>query len=62
MYITTIFCCPVLKADEEEGLTAVADYIQENNVPIPFLMMLFAHFMSMVIDRLFYVLVLMCMF
>ncbi|XP_065913262.1 piezo-type mechanosensitive ion channel component 1-like isoform X2 [Dysidea avara] len=41
-------------ADEDEGVTAVASYIEENNIPIPFLMMLFAHFLSMVIDRAIY--------
>jgi len=33
----------------------VANYIEQNNIPIPFLIMLFAHFMSMVIDRYGYV-------
>jgi len=33
----------------------VASYIDENNVPIPFLMMLFAHFLSMVADRYGYI-------
>lgn len=55
MYITSlVLYCSFVQADEDEGLTAVADYIQENNVPISFLMMLFAHFMSMVIDRCVY--------
>ena len=48
--IIILYCSE--QADEDEGLTAVADYIQQNNVPIPFLLMLFAHFMSMVADRL----------
>jgi len=33
----------------------VASYIEENNIPIPFLMMLFTHFLSMVVDRYGYV-------
>lgn len=52
----------VFQAEEDEGLTAVADYIEQNNVPIPFLMMLFAHFMSMVIDRLLWLIGVIWMF
>jgi len=46
-----ITCLFIFQADEDEGVTAVANYIEENNIPIPFLMMLFAHFLSMVVDR-----------
>ncbi|XP_065913837.1 piezo-type mechanosensitive ion channel component 1-like isoform X3 [Dysidea avara] len=36
------------------GVTTVASYIQDNNIPIPFVAMLFSHFMAMVIDRAIY--------
>jgi len=35
-----------------QRVSTVATYIQENNIPWPFVGMLFAHFMLMVIDRL----------
>jgi len=41
--------------ESANGVTTVASYIQDNNIPIPFVAMLFAHFMSMVIDRLAYI-------
>ena len=59
--VTVVLYCSV-QAEEDEGLTAVADYIQQNNVPIPFLMMLFAHFMSMVVDRLLQHIVCICIY
>ena len=34
-----------------EDLTAVADFVRNNNVPLTFVALLLLHFLSMVIDR-----------
>ena len=56
MYVYDMSLLVQLGSNEgASGVNTVASYIQDNNIPLTFVAMLFAHFLSMVIDRLTYI-------